>query len=229
MHISENDLAQMLDHSKLDPYVTEKQIKDFCNQVKKYNFIAAFVLPANLKIMIDELKKSPVKIGTGIGFPFGTSTTSIKQKECEEAIEMGADELDVVINIGALKSKNYDYVYKELGKLVNTVSPLPLKVILEVSYLNPEEIKKGTEISCRAGVDFVKTGTGFGSRVTTLYDIKLISEVIDSKTKIKAAGGIRDIYTVVEMYKYGVRRFGVSRGPQLMDQFNNEFDDYYEF
>lgn len=228
MKITVNDISQMIDQSKLNPYVTEKEIIKFCKEVKEYEFIAAFVLPANLSIAKKELKNSSVKLGTGIGFPFGTTTTKSKLQECEEALELDVDELDTVINIGALKSKNYKYVYNELSKLVELVAPKPLKAILEVSYLTPEEIKEGTRISCEAGVKYVKTGTGFGDRDTNLFDINLIAESIDDKTKIKAAGGIRDIYTLIEMYKLGVRRFGVSRGPKIIDQFREYFDGEIE-
>ncbi|MCC3146032.1 deoxyribose-phosphate aldolase [Halanaerobium sp. Z-7514] len=223
MKITVENIAQMIDQSKLDPYVTEKEIVKFCKEVIEYNFVAAFVLPANLSIAKKELKNSSVKLGTGIGFPFGTTTTKSKLQECEEALKLGVDELDTVINIGALKSENYKYVYNELKQLVNLVAPKPLKVILEVSYLTPEEIKEGTRIGGEVGVEYVKTGTGYGSRDTNLFDINLIAEAIDDNTKIKAAGGIRDIYTLIEMYKLGVRRFGLSRGPEIIEQFKEYF------
>ncbi|ADQ13725.1 deoxyribose-phosphate aldolase [Halanaerobium hydrogeniformans] len=228
MKITVDNIAQMIDQSKLDPYVTEKEIIEFCKEVNEYDFIAAFVLPANLPIAKKELKNSSVKLGTGIGFPFGTTTTKSKLQECEEALGLGVDELDTVINIGALKSGKYEYVYNELKQMVELIAPKPLKVILEVSYLTPEEIKEGTRIGCKAGVEYVKTGTGYGGRDTNLFDINLIAEAIDEDTKIKAAGGIRDIYTLIEMYKLGVRRFGVSRGPKIVEQFKKYFPDGIE-
>lgn len=223
MKITVDSIAQMIDQSKLDPYVTEEEIVEFCKEVREYNFVAAFVLPANLPIAKKELKDSPVKLGTGIGFPFGTTTTKSKLQECEEALELGVDELDVVINIGALKSGKYEYVYNELKELVELIKPKPLKVILEVSYLTPLEIKEGTRIGCKAGVEYVKTGTGYGGRDTNLLDINLIADSIADNTKIKAAGGIRDIYTLIEMSKLGVQRFGVSRGPEIIEQFKKYF------
>lgn len=229
MTITIDELLQLVDQSLLDPDVTEKEVRSFSAQIRNYGFIAAFVLPGNLPILAEELEGVPTKLGTGIGFPFGANTTSTKLKESEEAIKLGADELDVVINIGALKSENYDLVQEELRKLVKNTSPHNLKAILEVSYLNTAEIREGVKIACNSGVDYVKTGTGFGSRATNLFDIKVISEAIDSDTKIKAAGGIKDIYTLLEMYRYGVRRFGVSRGAQLVEQFKDNLNDSYNF
>jgi deoxyribose-phosphate aldolase len=168
------------------------------------------------------------KIGTGVGFPFGTPTSRTKLFECEEVIALGADEIDVVINIGALKSGNYTLVRKELEELVSLASPLIVKSILEVSYLTDDEIVEGSKICCDAGVAFVKTATGFGSRATTMHDLRLMIDAVAGRVDVKAAGGIGNIDTLLEMYKMGVTRFGISSGDRIIDDFVSAYGEYLD-
>jgi deoxyribose-phosphate aldolase len=222
------ELALMIDHSLLHPASTEDELLNFCDVVNRYKFAAAYVLPVNLPLVSTRIQNGVTKLGTGVGFPFGTPTTRTKLFECEEVIELGADELDVVINIGALKSGNYDVVRRELEEIVILASPLIVKSILEVSYLDDDEIVEGSKICCDAGVAFVKTATGFGSRPTTTHDIQLMVNAISGSVDVKAAGGIGSIETLLEMYEIGVRRFGVSAGDRIIEDFLRRYEGNYD-
>jgi deoxyribose-phosphate aldolase len=219
MELNAQKLAEMVDHSLLHPATTKDELLRFCDTVNKYNFATAYVLPSNIPFASSNINNGFTKIGTGIGFPFGTQTTKVKLIECEDAVENGAGELDVVINIGMLKSGNYRYMYNELKEISNFASPYSIKAILEVSYLTDEEIVEGSKISCDAGMAFIKTATGFGSRPTSLKDIQLIMSAISGDVGVKAAGGVRTLDELLDMYSIGVRRFGVSAGDKIIDEF----------
>jgi len=220
MQLTTRQLAAILEHCRLHPAATEEEIRAFCAVVRKYGFATAYVLPANLGVVREELQGCPTKIGTAIGFPFGTQTTRIKLLECEEAVQLGAEELDVVINIGALKSGNVRLVQNELRQLVEVVKPRPLKVILEVCYLTRQEISIGVQICCDVGAAYVKTATGFGARATSLEDVKVLVREAAGRIRVKVAGGVRDLRTLLKMYQIGADRFGVSSGDKLMEEFN---------
>ena len=222
------ELALMIDHSRLHPATTEDALHSFCDVVNRYKFAAAYVLPANLRFVSSRINNGVTKLGTGVGFPFGTPTSRTKLFECEEVIQLGAEEIDVVINIGALKSRNYGIVRQELEDIVTLASPLIVKAILEVSYLDEEEITEGSRVCCDAGVAFVKTATGFGSRATTMKDLGLIVDAIRGRTGVKAAGGIGDIDTLLAMYRIGVTRFGISSGDRIIDDFLRIYKGYYD-
>ncbi|HSV31476.1 MAG TPA: deoxyribose-phosphate aldolase [Atribacteraceae bacterium] len=217
--LTTDSLRNMLEHSLLYPGATDREIDTFCMIVKKYRFATAYVLPVHLERVVPELSVGMTKIGTGIGFPFGTSTTKMKLLETEEAMNLGAEEIDVVIHIGALRSGRYQAIAGELERLRGLVENRPLKIILEVSYLQPAEIITGSQLCVDAGVDYVKTASGFGIRDSTIDDVQLIAGAVSGKTKVKVAGGIRDTATLIEMYKAGAVRFGVSRGNQIIDEF----------
>ena len=224
MNIMTRDLARILEHTKLQPYTTREELGQFCEVVKKYQFATAYVLPANLSIVAPKIDQNVTKLGTGIGFPFGTHTTKTKLVECEGALELGAEEIDVVINIGALKSGDFNYVTQELQKIVQLASPHIVKVILEVSYLTKEEIVIGAKVCCDVNAAFVKAATGYGQRATTLDDIRLLAQAVNNQIGVKASGGVRDVKTILEMYKLGARRFGVSRGDTIMEEFIRDFN-----
>ena len=223
--MNSHQLAGIIDHSILHPATREDDLPGFCDVVNRYKFAAAYVLPANLPYVAMRIQNGVTKIGTGVGFPFGTPTTRTKLFECEEVIELGADELDVVINIGALKSGNYTLVRQELEELVSLASPLIIKSILEVAYLTDDEIIEGSKICCDAGVAFVKTATGFGSRPTSMHDLQLMIDAVGGRTGVKAAGGISDIDTLLEMYSMGVTRFGISSGDKIIDSFVHKYGE----
>jgi len=223
MEVTKEKLTRMIDHSLLHPASTERELEAFCDTVNRYKFGAAYVLPANVPAAVELIDNGVTRVGTGIGFPFGAHRTEIKLYECEDAIDMGVEEIDVVINIGALKSGNYALVSNELSKIVSMASSFSVKSILEVSYLSDEEIVTGAKISCDAGVDYVKTGTGFGTRATTIHDIELIIGAIGNRAAVKAAGGIKDIDMLLRMYRIGVRRFGVSAGDRIIREFEERY------
>jgi deoxyribose-phosphate aldolase len=221
--VNDRELALLIDHSKLHPGTTEDELLSFCEVVNTHRFAAAYVLPANLAFVSARIQNSVTKLGTGIGFPFGTATGRTKLFECEEVIGLGAEEIDVVINIGALKSGNYNRVRLELERIVTLASPLIVKAILEVSYLTVKEIFEGSKLCCDAGVAFVKSATGFGSRATTLNDIRIMIDAIQGKTGVKAAGGIGDIDTLLTMFQMGVTRFGISSGDRIIAEFRERY------
>ncbi len=223
MILTAESLAAMIDQSKLPPTVTEQEVVEFCATVRRYRFGTAYVLPVHLKLMREQLHGSGVKLGTGISFPFGTCTTEVKLFECESVLRMGAQEVDVVTNMGALKSGNDELFIEELKALAELSGSAPLKTILEVGYLTEEELARGTRLCCRAGVQYVKTGTGFGPRPATFQDIRIVKGNLSGETRIKVAGGVSDIDTLLEMLREGVDRFGVSRGDQIMDQFQEKY------
>jgi len=223
MKITPEVLAGMIDHSELRPFATESDIRSFCEIVKRYCFAAAYVLPVNLSIARSELQNCPTKLGTGIGFPLGTSTLKTKLYEAEDAMHLGAEELDVVINIGALKSGRLSVVSEELKSLVRLIHPRPLKVIIEVCYLNPQEIVEAVNICCDVGATYVKTATGFGNRPTTLEDVKLVVEAAKGRIGVKASGGIRDLSMLLNMYRLGATRFGVSCGDKLIEELKTTY------
>ena len=228
MVITTAKLAQMIDLSKLHPTTTEDELVQFCSTVNRYRFAAAYVLPANLSFISQRINNGVTKIGTGIGFPFGTSTPMMKLLECEESIELGAQEIDVVINIGALKSGNMRLILRELQDIVGVAGPRLVKAILEVSYLTEDEIVEGARVCCDSGVSYVKTGTGFGGRPTTVRDVKLINRAIEGRVGIKAAGGVSNIDILLDMLRLGVDRFGVSAGDRIIDQFLVEYDGLFD-
>lgn len=227
MKLDLDRFARLLDYSLLHPATTEKEIFKFCEKIKKYKYGTAYVLPANLPLIKERLSDTLTRLGVGISFPFGTSTTATKCFECEEAIKSGAEDLDVVINIGAIKSSNYNKVLNELKELTKVVHPHILKIILEVSYLTKKEIIEGTKICCDAGVDFVKTATGFGSRETTINDVEIILNNITNDAKVKVAGGVNNVDTILKLYSKGVEKFGVSKGEQLVEEFIEKYNGEY--
>jgi len=216
-------LARMIDYACLKPDATEEDVVRFCKIARKYRFKAAHILPTNLSIAMRELKDSEVNIGVPISFPFGTSFPEAKAFEAKKAVDMGAQEIDMVINIGALRSKRYKLVYEDIKGVVEAAKANIVKVILEVHYLTKEEIIKGCELSKEAGAHFVKTSTGFTPHQVTVEDIKLMRNAVGPEMGIKAAGGIRDIEMCLELIKAGANRIGTSRGDLLVDEFQSKY------
>ncbi|MGL5641929.1 MAG: deoxyribose-phosphate aldolase, partial [Paraclostridium sp.] len=184
-----NNIAKMIDHTVLKAVATTEDIKKLCKEAKEYNFFSVCINPANIELAKKELEGSEVKVCTVIGFPLGANTSEVKAFETKDAIAKGADEVDMVINIGALKDKNYDYVLNDIKAVVDTANKNALvKVIIETCYLTDEEKKIACELSVKAGTDFVKTSTGFGTGGSTPEDIKLMREVVGPNIGVKASG-----------------------------------------
>ncbi|QAT63449.1 deoxyribose-phosphate aldolase [Acidilutibacter cellobiosedens] len=211
------DIARFIDHTLLKPDATEEMIENLCNEAKKYNFYAVCINPYYVKLAKNILRNSNVKIATVIGFPLGANTGKIKALEAEESIKDGADELDMVINIAALKNKDYDKVKEDIEEVVKKAKGNALvKVIIETCLLTEDEKVRACNLSLEAGANFVKTSTGFNGKGATVEDIRLIKSVVGDKMKIKASGGIRDYETAIKMIEAGANRIGASSSVKIV-------------
>ncbi|MBN2293501.1 MAG: deoxyribose-phosphate aldolase [Pirellulales bacterium] len=203
-------LARMLDLSAVRAEADADEVRRLAEVAKQYNCICAFVLPAFFAELKRHLADAPdVGLGGVVGFPSGGHGTAIKVAEARELLAQGATELDMVINVGMLRSKRNQYVEDDIRAVVEAADPVPVKVILEAHHLNDEEIIRGSQIAVRAGAAFVKTGTGWVSPGATPHYVRLIKEAVGDAARVKAAGGVRDLATVIEMYHLGATRFGV--------------------
>ena len=205
-------INRRIDHTLLKPESTEEQIKKLCQEAADYKFFAVCVQPCWIELCKDLLQDQEVKIATVIGFPLGANTLETKIFEAKDAIKKGADEIDMVINIGALKSGKEDLVKKEIQEIKEAIGDHVLKVIIETCLLTKEEIARASQLVVEAGGDFVKTSTGFSTGGALLEDVKLIKETVKDKAYIKASGGIRDYKTAKAMVEAGADRLGVSAG-----------------
>lgn len=212
------------DSTNLKANATIEDITKLCMDAIKYHFATVCVNPYYVPLAKDLLEDSPVEVGTVIGFPLGMSTTEVKVYEAINAIENGADEIDMVINIGALKDKEYDYVKSEIEQISNVLDGKVLKVIIETCYLTKEEIKKMTQICNETFVNYIKTSTGFGTRGVNEDDIKIINENKNQVLEIKASGGIKTIEDAEKYIKLGVTRIGTSNAVDIMESMNHDFD-----
>ena len=207
----DKNIAKMIDHTILKAFATENDVKQLCKEAKEYNFFSVCINPANIELAKKELEGSDVKVCTVIGFPLGANTSEVKAFETKDAIKKGADEVDMVINIGALKDKNYDYVLNDIKAVVDAADKKALvKVIIETCYLTDEEKKIACELSVKAGADFVKTSTGFGTGGSTPEDIKLMREVVGPNIGVKASGGVRNQEDAKAVIEAGCSRIGAS-------------------
>ncbi|MBQ6382094.1 MAG: deoxyribose-phosphate aldolase [Clostridia bacterium] len=218
MSLTPKDIAGMLDHSTLQPYLTEEDIRHGCEVALKYGTASVCARPCDVPILAEMLAGSPVKVCTVIGFPHGAHETAIKVAEAQLALQQGCQELDMVLNIGKLKHGDADYVESEIRQLADTAHAAGaiLKVILETCYLTDEEKILACHISERAGADFVKTSTGYGSAGCKIEDLKLMRANVSDKVRIKGSGGIRDLDTVLSARAVGASRCGVSATEKIM-------------
>ena len=195
--------------------------RELCQDAIDYRFVAVAVTPANVKYAVEYLKDTDILVGAAIGFPLGTSTTFIKVAETIDAIHNGAREVDMVINIGALKDGLYDFVREEIRQVTEAAHPsVPVKVIIETYLLTDEEKKTACRLAVEAGADYVKTCTGFNGGKATVEDVKLMKEHVGPNVKVKAAGGIASLADAEEMIRLGADRLGTSRMIRLMQ--NND-------
>ena len=209
-------LENYIDHTLLKPSATSQNIIQLCKEAKSYNFFAVCINGSFVRLAKRELANSNIKIVAVVGFPIGASATSIKVLETKTCINDGADEIDMLINIGMLKSKDFKYVENEILAVKNEVGNRVLKVIIETCYLTDEEKKVACKLAMNAGADFVKTSTGFGSNGATTKDILLMKEVVKEQLKIKASGGISDKQTALNFISLGVSRIGSSSGIKIV-------------
>jgi len=210
------DINTYIEHTLLKPNTTERQIIDLCNDAKKNQFYAVCVNGCYVALAKQLLSDSEVKIVSVIGFPLGAMSTEAKVFEAKNAVKNGADEIDMVINIGLIRSQNYVTVFKELSDIKTALGTIPIKVILEISELSKNEIVKACEICIDAKVDFIKTSTGFSKSGATLTAVKIIKKIVKDKAKIKASGGIKDLETALKYIDAGADRIGTSSGVAMM-------------
>jgi deoxyribose-phosphate aldolase len=213
------NIAQVIDHTLLKPEVTEEEIRRLCDEGKRYGFASVCVNPIWVGLCADWLRGSGVKVCTVSGFPLGANKPEVKAKEAEMAIQDGADEIDMVANIGALRSGDFGWVEEDIKAVRHaTGKGKILKVIIETAVLTNEEKIRATQIIMACGANFVKTSTGFGYNGATVEDVMLLKKVVVDKIKIKASGGIRDYNTAVELIKAGASRIGTSSGVKIVEQ-----------
>ena len=210
------ELNKYIDHTNLKAYAKEEDIIKLCNEAIEYNFQSVVVNPHFVPLAKECLKDSNVQVATVVGFPLGANTIETKVYETIDAIEKGADEIDMVINIGALKDKDYEYVKKEITDVFYSADGKCVKVIIETCYITEEEIKEAVKICNECFVNYVKTSTGFGTRGATLEDIDIINEVKSDLLEVKASGGIKDYDTAIKFIEKGVTRIGTSNGVDIM-------------
>lgn len=210
-------LNQYIDHTALKPETTVKQIEKLCSEAREYEFFSVCVNSYYVKKAVELLNGSNVKVCTVVGFPLGASTMETKRFEAMKAIAEGAKEIDMVINISAIKSNEWQYVLDDMSSLAQVTHQQGglLKVILETCLLTDEEKRKACELAVKAGVDFVKTSTGFSTGGATVEDVKLMRSIVGNMG-VKASGGIRDAETARKMIEAGATRLGTSASVEIM-------------
>ncbi|RLD25529.1 MAG: deoxyribose-phosphate aldolase, partial [Bacteroidetes bacterium] len=200
----------------LKPTTTPEDIVILCEEARKYNFYAVCISSSYVYLAAKELKKSKVKVAATVGFPLGTASKKAKVAEAKECVKQGADEIDMVINIGFLKNELYKSVREEISEVKKAIGRRILKVIIETCYLTDSEKRMACSIVIKAGADFVKTSTGFGPKGATLEDVALIKEFVGNKIKIKASVGIKDTETTLKYIEIGAHRIGTSSGVSIV-------------
>ena len=217
-------LNKYIDHTLLKADATQESIKELCRQAKEYDFMSVCINSSNIELAKEELKGTDVKICTVIGFPLGATTTESKVFETTDAIEKGTDEVDMVLNIGALKSKNFDIVLRDISEVAKAAHNKGkiLKVILETCLLEKDEIIKACQLSKEAGADFVKTSTGFSTGGAKEEDVALMRKTVGDLMGVKGSGGIRTLEKARLMIENGATRLGVSAGVQIMEELESE-------
>lgn len=205
------DIAKFIDHTILKPETRKEDVIKVCNEAKECGFYSVCVNPYYVPLVKKELEGSDVKITSVVGFPLGATTKEVKAFEAKKAVKSGADEIDMVINIAALKNREYDIVKEDIKAVVDAIKDKAiLKVIIETCLLTEEEKIKACQISKEAGAHFVKTSTGFSTGGATVHDIKLMRDTVGTDMGVKASGGIRDRDKALQMIEAGANRIGAS-------------------
>lgn len=211
------NINKLIDHTALKPNTNKESILKLIAEAKTYDFASVCVNPCWVALAHQELKNTDVKVCTVIGFPLGANTTEVKVFEAKDAIEKGAQEIDMVINIAMLKDKEYDYVENEIHQIVEAAKDKAIvKVIIETCLLTDEEKIKACELSQKAGADFVKTSTGFSTGGATVHDIALMRKTVGAEMGVKASGGVHTHEEALAMVEAGANRIGASAGVKLL-------------
>lgn len=216
--MKKDEIAGMIDHTLLKAVATREQIEKLCREAAEYHFASVCVNPCHVAYAAEMLKHTGVRVCTVIGFPLGANTTEAKAFETRDAIANGARECDMVINIGALKEGNIALVEKDIHAVVKAAAGVTVKVIIETCYLTDEEKKLVCHAAARAGADFVKTSTGFGTGGATEHDVALMKAAIPEKMKVKASGGIHNYSEALAMIEAGASRIGASAGIAIISE-----------
>lgn len=217
-------INKLIDHTLLKAFSTEEEIKKLCEEAKTYDFMSVCVNPTNIAFAKKQLEGSDVLVCTVIGFPLGANTSEVKVVETLDAIANGADEIDMVINVGQAKMHNYEYIQEEIRMIVSAAAGKTVKVIIETCYLTDEEKVECCKAAKAAGATFVKTSTGFGPAGATKEDIALMRETVGPEMGVKAAGGVRNLDDLVAMVENGATRIGTSGGVAIMQNASVETD-----
>lgn len=212
------EINKYIDHTLLKPTATERDIINLCKEAIEHKFYSVCVNSCYVRLAKEFTKNSTVKVCSVVGFPLGASATKSKVFEAKQAVEDGAQEIDMVINIGFLKSQNYIAVLKDIADVKNAIGRIPLKVILEISELSKNEIIKASEICLDAKADFVKTSTGFSKGGATLTAVRIMKKTVRDNARIKASGGIRDYDTALKYIEAGADRLGTSSGIAIVNK-----------
>lgn len=220
------EINKYIDHTVLKATVMPKDIEKLCLEAKEYNFYSVCVNGCYVAKSFELLKGTDVKVAAVIGFPLGAMSTEAKVFETKKCIEDGASEIDMVLNVGMLKAKEYEYVETEIRKIKEAIGSNVLKVIIETCYLTDEEKVKACELSLNAKADFVKTSTGFGTGGATFEDVKLMKDVVKDKAKVKASGGVKDLKTAEKYIEIGAERLGTSSGIEIIKGLEVEAGKY---
>lgn len=217
MTLNRSEIARLIDHTQVHAYATLEDIRELCDEAVQHGFASVSINGAWTSFCAKRLQGTGVHVDPTIGFPLGACTPHVKLEEAREAIQNGADELDMVINIGALRSGYAEFVEREIAAIVKAAAGVPVKIILETSYLSAEQKVAVCEMSVRRGAAFVKTATGFGQGGATVEDVRLMRSVVGANAGVKAAGGIRTYGQVRDLIDAGATRIGTSAGIAILD------------
>lgn len=216
-------MNKLIDHTILKATASKEEVRVLCEEAKEYKFASVCVNTTHVPYVKKVLQGSDVKTCCVVGFPLGANLTSVKAFEAEEAIRNGAEEVDMVINIGALKEKNDQLVYDDIKSVVDTCKGKALvKVIIEACLLTKEEIIRACELSVKAKAEFVKTSTGFSTGGATVEDVKLMKDTVKNSALVKASGGVRTLQDLREMVEAGASRIGTSNGIAIIHEIEKE-------
>ncbi|MEQ6123356.1 deoxyribose-phosphate aldolase [Pseudotenacibaculum sp. MALMAid0570] len=221
------NISKYIDHTLLKATTTKEQILQLCKEAVEYNFYAVCVNGCYVSLAKEYLKESNVKVAAVVGFPLGAMDVKSKVAEALNCMANGADEIDMVLNIGLLKSGDYEAAYEELKIMKETIGNKVLKVILETCYLTKEEIITASNLALKANADFIKTSSGFGTGGAELEDVKLMKEIVGEKAQVKASGGIKDYTIALKFIEAGATRLGTSSGVKIIKRNKDgNFMDY---
>ena len=214
--MKKQEIAAMIDHTLLKAFATPDQIEQLCKEAAEYHFASVCVNPAYVALAAKLLKDTGVKVCTVIGFPLGANTSAVKAFEARDAIANGAEEVDMVINVGAMKAGDVDLVEKDIKAVVDAANGTLVKVIIETCYLTDEEKVLACKAAAKAGADFVKTSTGFGTGGATPADVALMRSSIPDSMKVKASGGVHNYEEAMAVVEAGASRIGASAGMAIV-------------